>query len=148
MKVITDGSITPDYAVKKASSLLVDQFSKISGDVHVVSSDIDSGSIESSLVASADEEMCDKLMKDIDHLELTVRSHNCLKSAGATTVWALVQMNPNDLLKLANFGRKSLNEINEVLDKMGLSLGMHIPDSVFKLMSDRVSSATSSSIKS
>lgn len=146
MKVVTDGSITPDLAVKKASSMLVDQFSKISGDVHTVSlSEI--SSTDSLPVSSLDEDLCEKLMKDIDHLELTVRSHNCLKSAGATSVWALVQMNPGDLLRLANFGRKSLNEINEVLLGMGLSLGMYIPDSVFKLMSDKMNSSCKFAVK-
>lgn len=145
MKVVTDGSISPDAAVKKASALLSRQFSRLAGDVESLVNEPRAELKEVLDSVDPAEQMCEKLMKNIEDLELTVRSSNCLTSAGITTVWALVQMHQNDLLKLANFGRKSLNEISDILGKLGFSLGMDIPDNVFKLMSDKISSITGAS---
>jgi len=68
----------------------------------------------------------DILAKTIDHLELSVRSNNCLRSAGIERIYELVQKTEDELLKTKNFGRKSLNEIKEILSGMGLSLGMRL----------------------
>ena len=66
------------------------------------------------------------LDKSIEELELSVRSYNCLKNANIRTIRELVAKTENDLLKTKNFGRKSLNEIKEILQTMGLSLGMSV----------------------
>jgi DNA-directed RNA polymerase subunit alpha len=62
----------------------------------------------------------------VDELELSVRSYNCLKNANIRTIGELVQKNESEMLKTRNFGRKSLNEIKEILASMGLSLGMDL----------------------
>jgi DNA-directed RNA polymerase subunit alpha len=68
----------------------------------------------------------DKLNKSVDELELSVRSYNCLKNANIKTIGELVQKTESEMLKTKNFGRKSLNEIKEILAGMGLSLGMKL----------------------
>src|SRR5438094_2191441 len=66
------------------------------------------------------------LNRSVDELELSVRSYNCLKNANIKTIGELVQKNEPEMLKTRNFGRKSLNEIKEILTSMGLSLGMNL----------------------
>ena len=68
----------------------------------------------------------DHLNRSVDELELSVRSYNCLKNADIKTIGELVQKSEAEMLKTKNFGRKSLNEIKEILGTMGLSLGMRI----------------------
>ncbi len=68
----------------------------------------------------------DKLNKSVDEMELCVRSYNCLKNANIRTIGELVQKTEADMLKTKNFGRKSLNEIKEILTGMGLCLGMKL----------------------
>jgi DNA-directed RNA polymerase subunit alpha len=64
------------------------------------------------------------LDRSVDELELSVRSYNCLKNADIKSIRDLVQKSESEMLKTKNFGRKSLNEIKEILSEMGLSLGM------------------------
>src|SRR5205085_2562406 len=64
----------------------------------------------------------------VEELELSVRSYNCLKNANIQTIGELVQKSENEMLKTKNFGRKSLNEIKEILSNMGLGLGMKIDE--------------------
>jgi len=66
------------------------------------------------------------LDKSVEELELSVRSYNCLKNANIRTIRELVQKSEGEMLKTKNFGRKSLNEIKEILTTMGLSLGMRL----------------------
>jgi len=66
------------------------------------------------------------LLKKVDELELSVRSANCLQNAGIEYIWQLVERSEAEMLKTKNFGRKSLNEIKEILQDMGLSLGMKL----------------------
>jgi DNA-directed RNA polymerase subunit alpha len=66
------------------------------------------------------------LYLDVDELELSVRSANCLRNANITKIYQLVQKTESEMLKTKNFGRKSLNEIKELLSDLGLSLGMNI----------------------
>jgi DNA-directed RNA polymerase subunit alpha len=66
----------------------------------------------------------ENLDRSVEELELSVRSYNCLKNANITTIRELVQKSEQEMLKTKNFGRKSLNEIKEILSAMGLSLGM------------------------
>ena len=68
----------------------------------------------------------DNLNRSVEELELSVRSYNCLKNANIQTIGELIQKTENDMLKTKNFGRKSLNEIKEILTSMGLSLGMRL----------------------
>ena len=68
----------------------------------------------------------DNLFKSVDELELSVRSANCLKNAEIRYIGDLVQKTEAEMLKTKNFGRKSLNEIKEILNEMGLSLGMKL----------------------
>ena len=72
------------------------------------------------------------LAKSVEELELSVRSYNCLKNANIQTIAELVQKNDAEMLKTRNFGRKSLNEIKEILEEMGLSLGMKLDDDDLK----------------
>ena len=68
----------------------------------------------------------ENLDKSVEELELSVRSYNCLKNANIRTIRELVQKTEAEMLKTKNFGRKSLNEIKEILQSMGLSLGMRL----------------------
>jgi DNA-directed RNA polymerase subunit alpha len=68
----------------------------------------------------------DILSKSIDHLELSVRSNNCLRSAGLEKIYELVQKTEEELLKTKNFGRKSLTEIKETLQELGLGLNLDL----------------------
>jgi DNA-directed RNA polymerase subunit alpha len=70
----------------------------------------------------------ENLYRSVEELELSVRSANCLKNAEINKIYQLVQKTENEMLKTKNFGRKSLNEIKEVLSEMGLSLGMRLED--------------------
>ena len=86
---------------------------------------------ESAVVEVSDEEkgaLYEKLGKSVDEMELSVRSYNCLKNANIRTIGELVQKTESEMLKTKNFGRKSLNEIKEILATMGLSLGMKLDD--------------------
>jgi DNA-directed RNA polymerase subunit alpha len=71
-----------------------------------------------------DERLLDQLGRSVDELELSVRSYNCLKNANIRTIGDLVARSEAEMLKTKNFGRKSLNEIKDILSEMGLSLGM------------------------
>ena len=70
----------------------------------------------------------ENLNRSVEELELSVRSYNCLKNANIQTIGELVQKTEAEMLKTKNFGRKSLNEIKEILTSMGLSLGMRIDE--------------------
>jgi DNA-directed RNA polymerase subunit alpha len=75
----------------------------------------------------------DQLNRSVEELELSVRSYNCLKNANIQTIGELVQKTEAEMLRTKNFGRKSLNEIKEILGSMGLSLGMK-PDAHGRLV--------------
>ena len=74
------------------------------------------------------DKMGEILNRSVEELELSVRSYNCLKNANIQTIGELVQKTEAEMLKTKNFGRKSLNEIKEILSSMGLSLGMKIDE--------------------
>jgi DNA-directed RNA polymerase subunit alpha len=75
---------------------------------------------------SASSSINEHLDKSVEELELSVRSYNCLKNANIRTIRELVQKTEGEMLKTKNFGRKSLNEIKEILTTMGLGLGMRL----------------------
>jgi DNA-directed RNA polymerase subunit alpha len=121
LEVWTDGSITPEDAVAFAAKILKDQLSMfISFD-----EEIEADAIKK-LGDEEPAEFNENLLRSVDELELSVRSANCLKNAEIHKIFQLVQKTENEMLKTKNFGRKSLNEIKEVLSEMGLSLGMKI----------------------
>jgi DNA-directed RNA polymerase subunit alpha len=120
LDVETDGTITPDDAVALAARILQDQLQTFINfeepKVHTESE---------SLV----EPLFNKnLLRKVDELELSVRSANCLKNDNIIYIGDLVQKSEQEMLRTPNFGRKSLNEIKEVLSQMGLHLGMEITE--------------------
>lgn len=117
MEIETNGSISPEEAIGAAAQIIQDQL--------VVFADFTA--IEDEAVPESDDEgIVDVLAQPIDHLDLSVRSMNCLKSDDIFRVGDLVQRSEQEMLRTPNFGRKSLTEIKEVLENMGLSLGMKL----------------------
>ncbi len=129
LTVETDGTVTPEDAVAYAARILQDQLSVF---VHFTDSAVDSPRIGVAAAAAPTEEADTNqlnrfLLKKVDELELSVRSANCLKNDNIIYIGDLVQKTEAEMLRTPNFGRKSLNEIKEVLSSMGLRLGMDIP---------------------
>jgi len=117
LEVETNGSITPEDAIGKAARIIQDQLLVFS----------DFSALETvSTEEVVDEGIEDVLSQPIDYLDLSVRSMNCLKSDDVFRVGDLVLRTEQEMLRTPNFGRKSLNEIKEVLENMGLSLGMEL----------------------
>ena len=119
----TTGAISPQDALSQASKILRDHLA--------IFLNIVDEPLEREKMPSRDEipylPQLDILSKTIDHLELSVRSNNCLRSAGIEGIYELVQKSEEDLLRTKNFGRKSLTEIKETLQELGLglNLGLH-----------------------
>ena len=121
LEVWTDGSVTPEDAVAFGSKILKEQLS--------IFINFDEDSEPQSDGGGDDQEkpaFNDNLYRSVEELELSVRSANCLKNAEILKIYQLVQKTEGEMLKTKNFGRKSLNEIKEVLAEMGLSLGMKL----------------------
>ena len=117
LEVWTNGTVSPTDAVGLAATLLKDHLTIFVNAEH-----------ETALEGAGDRELpenlADYLNRSVDELELSVRSANCLKNAGIRTIRDLVQRSEKDMLETKNFGRKSLNEIKDILRPMGLNLGM------------------------
>ena len=118
MRIETNGAVTPEDAVALAARILQDQLQLFIN-------------FEEPRAASEEERPADlpfnkNLLRKVDELELSVRSANCLKNDNIVYIGDLVQKTEADMLRTPNFGRKSLNEIKEVLAQMGLHLGMEI----------------------
>ena len=123
LEVWSNGAVTPRDAVSLAAKLIRDHFT-----IFVSLEDLG----ESALDAAGDQPLTsgnEHLDKSVEELELSVRSYNCLKNANIRTIRELVQKSEGEMLKTKNFGRKSLNEIKEILTTMGLSLGMRLDQS-------------------
>jgi DNA-directed RNA polymerase subunit alpha len=120
MKIETDGSLTPDDAVAYAARILQDQLS-----IFLNFEEPDQASAPG---LEAGLEFNPLLLKKVDELELSVRSANCLKNDNIVYIGDLIQKTEAEMLRTPNFGRKSLNEIKEVLSGMGLHLGMEVED--------------------
>jgi DNA-directed RNA polymerase subunit alpha len=120
LEIETNGSILAKDALAYAASLLREQLSIF---IHFESMPEDAPSGEKD---EGKEKLRELLDRTVDELELSVRSHNCLKNANIRTIGELVQKTESEILKTKNFGRKSLNEIKEILQQMGLTLGMQI----------------------
>ena len=119
LTVETNGAITPEDSVALAARILQDQFQLFIN-------------FDEPQLARTEEPVEDlpfnrNLLRKVDELELSVRSANCLKNDNIIYIGDLVQKSEQEMLRTPNFGRKSLNEIKEVLGTMGLSLGMSVP---------------------
>jgi DNA-directed RNA polymerase subunit alpha len=119
LTVETNGAVTPEDAVALAARILQDQLQLFIN-------------FEEPQLIRAEEQREDlpfnrNLLRKVDELELSVRSANCLKNDNIIYIGDLVQKTEQEMLRTPNFGRKSLNEIKEVLTNMGLSLGMTVP---------------------
>jgi len=127
LEVWTNGAITPRDAVGLAAKLIKDHLTIL---INVDDEDEDDEISEEATPVDASsvdrDELMEKLGRSVDELELSVRSYNCLKNAGIRNLGELVQKTEAEMLKTKNFGRKSLNEIKEILGEMGLSLGMKL----------------------
>ena len=121
LDVWTNGSVTPNDAVSYASKLVRDHLN-----IFINLEDEDEMPLEGSSEPARAGAGNEHLDKSVEELELSVRSYNCLKNANIRTIRELVQKTEPEMLKTKNFGRKSLNEIKEILSSMGLSLGMKL----------------------
>jgi DNA-directed RNA polymerase subunit alpha len=120
LRVETDGTVKPDDAVAYAARILQDQFQQFINFDEPRAAEI---------TDRKDDITFNKyLLRKVDELELSVRSANCLKNENIFYIGDLVQKSEGEMLKTPNFGRKSLNEIKEVLGHMGLGFGMSIPN--------------------
>ena len=123
IEIDTDGSVAPMDALKEAASILIKHFSLFSDET-----------IDIELEEEPDEEDYDQetsrirqlLKSNLSELELSVRALNCLKAANVETLGDLVKYNKSELLKFRNFGKKSLSELEELLDKLQLDFGMDV----------------------
>src|SRR6266478_4740631 len=118
MEVWTNGSVKPENAVGLAAKLIKDHMQIF------ISFEEEPELAEADSEEAARMTFNENLDRSVDELELSVRSYNCLKNADIRTIRELVQKSEPDMLKTKNFGRKSLNEIKEILSSMGLHLGM------------------------
>ena len=119
--VWTNGAIAPRDAVSLSAKLLRDHLN-IFVSLEEAADQSEDGSLSASGPATGNEH----LDKSVEELELSVRSYNCLKNANIRTIRELVQKSEAEMLKTKNFGRKSLNEIKDILQTMGLGLGMKV----------------------
>jgi len=119
LEVWTDGSINPEEAVAQAAKILKEQLS-------IFITFEEEEDLESLREQDDKESLNENLFRSVDELELSVRSANCLKHANIKLIGDLVQKTEAEILATKNFGRKSLNEIKELLSGMGLNLGMKL----------------------
>jgi DNA-directed RNA polymerase subunit alpha len=121
LDVWTNGCIRPQDAIAQAAKILKDH-------MFIFINFEEQPQEEEEEVDRDAERMSDNLKRSVEELELSVRSYNCLKNADIKTIGELVQKTEPEMLKTKNFGRKSLNEIKEILAEMGLSFGMKLGD--------------------
>jgi DNA-directed RNA polymerase subunit alpha len=125
IEVWTNGSVTPRDAVSLSAKLVRDHLN-----IFINLDDADDAQAEAGSETPRLGVANEHLDKSVEELELSVRSYNCLKNANILTIRELVQKTETEMLKTKNFGRKSLNEIKEILQSMGLSLGMKLDQPV------------------
>ena len=119
----TDGSVSAHDAISLAARLIRDHLTIFISLEETVDQPQEPASEQPRLMLN------ENLDKSVDELELSVRSYNCLKNANIRTIRELVQKTEADMLRTKNFGRKSLNEIKEILTSMGLGLAMRLDQS-------------------
>ncbi len=120
MEVVTDGSVKPEDAIAFSAKILKEQLSIF------INFDEEAEEKEEAEPEEEREKFNENLYRTVDELELSVRSANCLKNAGIKLIGELVSRSEAEMLKTQNFGRKSLNEIKDILADMGLTLGMKL----------------------
>jgi DNA-directed RNA polymerase subunit alpha len=121
LEVWTDGSVAPENAVAYAAKILKEQMA-----IFINFDEKQEPEAEKKSDKRQKPQFNDNLYRSVEELELSVRSANCLKNADILKIYQLVSKTEAEMLKTKNFGRKSLNEIKEVLNEMGLSLGMRL----------------------
>ncbi len=119
LEVWTNGAVSPQDAIGYAAKLLKDHMS-----IFINFEEVPEPSEE--IAERGLDKMSEVLNRSVEELELSVRSYNCLKNANIQTIGELVQKTEAEMLRTKNFGRKSLNEIKEILANMGLALGMRM----------------------
>jgi DNA-directed RNA polymerase subunit alpha len=125
MELWTNGGITPEDAVAHAAKIVKDHmqiFINFDEEPEPIQPQVD----------EKKQKVLTNMAKCVEELELSVRSYNCLKNANIQTIAELVQKTDGEMLKTRNFGRKSLNEIKEILEDMGLHLGMKVDEDDLK----------------
>ncbi|NDD62960.1 MAG: DNA-directed RNA polymerase subunit alpha [Acidobacteria bacterium] len=124
IEVWTNGSVTPENAIGLAAKLIKDHMSIFINFIEESAELIEPVTPGPKPIGPLN----DHLDKSVEELELSVRSYNCLKNSDIKTIRDLVQKSESEMLKTKNFGRKSLNEIKDILTSMGLSLGMRFDE--------------------
>lgn len=139
MEIWTDGSVTPKKAVSQAAAIVTDHMR-----IFMLEQDEENAEFEmsSSEGLGGDAPVFNpNLLKSVNELELSVRAYNCMRNADIRIIADLVERTESEMLKTKNFGRKSLNEIKEMLQNMGLNFGMKIDrDMVNKMATSQVRS--------
>ena len=128
MEIWTNGGITPEDAVAHGAKIIKDHmqvFINFDEEPEAVQPQVDQEKLK----------MWTNLAKSVEELELSVRSYNCLKNANIQSIAELVQKSDGEMLRTRNFGRKSLNEIKEILDEMGLHFGVKLDSEDVKQIS-------------
>jgi DNA-directed RNA polymerase subunit alpha len=131
IEVVSDGSISPKNALQEAAKILIHHFmlfsdERISLEVEERSTGMSSGSNDSDEFDETSLHMRQLLKTKLVDMDLSVRALNCLKAADIETLGDLVSFNKNDLLKFRNFGKKSLTELEDLVENKGLSFGMNV----------------------
>ncbi len=132
LEVWTDGRITPDDALKQSASILkhhLDVFDRVSQEAYEFES-------QAAEVSEEQNKLRKLLNMSVNEIELSVRAANCLNNANITTVGELAMKTEQEMLKYRNFGKKSLNEIKEKLEALGLSLGMKFDERLLETKKD------------
>ncbi len=121
IEIQTDGSITPDDALTQAGKILKDHIQ------YFINFDIELEEVKPAPQKDTESEKIRRvLMTKVDDLELSVRAHNCLKAANIKTIADLVRRDEQELLRFRNFGRKSLAELGELIENLGLEFGLDV----------------------
>ncbi|MEJ2615800.1 MAG: DNA-directed RNA polymerase subunit alpha [Ignavibacteriaceae bacterium] len=121
LEILTDGSLTPEDALTQAAKILKDHIQLF------INFDIEQEEEQAVSQKDSEKERIKKiLLTNVDDLELSVRSHNCLKAANIKTLSDLVRKDESEMLRFRNFGRKSLAELMEIVENLGLEFGMDV----------------------
>jgi DNA-directed RNA polymerase subunit alpha len=127
LDVKTDGTITPDEAVHQAAVIIRDHIKLfIDFDILIEKHEEEVKKLEEDSAQSENKKVKNILLTPVEDLELSVRAHNCLKGASIKHVFELVRLEQSDLLKFRNFGKKSLTELSELVQSLGLEFGMDV----------------------
>jgi DNA-directed RNA polymerase subunit alpha len=132
LEVWTDGSVSPKAAISYSANILSEHLN-----FFIMEHEVEEEGVEAEESMQEDAVVLNQnLLKSVDELELSVRAHNCLKNAEIKTIFDLVQKTEYEMLRTKNFGRKSLNEIKEILGSMGLGFGMRIDPKALDMLKE------------